>query len=397
MYACLLLICFVNFVSYTNISDTAHLNAVADARQYIEMSQHTFAQVFRPFAFRMLTPWIVHNVQLIPGVRLDYAWMLVTFLATYLALVWFFKVLFDRLRLSLFTSTLATMLLAFTYYYTLFNFADFWLVDPLNNLCYVLAIYFLLGQRLLPFAIVIIVGMVNKESVLYLAPLYPLLALARAGTWRNRAVLSGALLTVACGGFYLAFQAWAQARVGGNEGYNAFSWEVVRFALNSRKGTEHLAVFGVFHFLWFVFAYGIYWLYRRHGARHDLLVVSAVLLVACLFSRLFATDTERVFVMMAPALIAVCAVIFDAFRSETERLATGFLAVVYVAINLGWVEPGRATLAADLVALAIFVGLVALRDSQAPWRRRELRPAEPPEPGSGSEPANGPPMPTGRQ
>src|ERR1700693_2173597 len=142
-YVLILIASIINIISYTDFSRGAIGNAGGDARFYIQMSQHTFAHVPNPFAFRLLSPLIVHELKKLPGLGLGSSWKFLTFTATYIALIVFFKLLYHQFKLSLFTSTIFTLMLACTYNYTLFNYYDTWLVDPLNNLFYMLAIYFL--------------------------------------------------------------------------------------------------------------------------------------------------------------------------------------------------------------------------------------------------------------
>jgi hypothetical protein len=363
VYLAILLINFMHLVSYTTIAPDAHNKAVGDALNYIEMSERTFAQVDNPFALRMLTPWVVHNLQALLGVPLDYVWMLITYLAISATLIVFFKLLYDHFQLSLFISTVATVMLAFTNSFVMYNFGNFWLVDPVNNFLMVLGIYFLLKRKLIAFAVVILVGTINKETMLFLAPLYPLLAWVRTGRLRDRSVLFGVLAMVVATGFYLVFRTWAMSQIGGGS-YEAFSGQNgksvfanIQFALNANKGNELAILHNVLWFAWLIFGYGLYQLYKKSGIRSELLVISVWLFATCLFGRIFATDTQRVFVLMAPVVIAVCAIVLSRFDSERERLWVSGIAFIYAALNLGWV-PGEWSLAASLGALVIFVAVL---------------------------------------
>ena len=109
---------------------------------------------------------------------------------------------------------------------------------------------------------------------------------------------------------YLGFRAWAAARIGPHGTH--LDGDVVALArevLGARAWQEHLAVFGVFGFLWVAFAYGLHQQYRRGGMRSELLLASGYVFAICAASRLQATDTERVFVMLAPVVAGVVVVV----------------------------------------------------------------------------------------
>jgi hypothetical protein len=361
-YLAVLTVGFLNLISQADFSQGAHVKTFGDATEYFRMSEQTFAPVANPFALRVLTPWLVHRIHMATGISLDSVWILVTFLATTAAVILFFELLWGHFRLSLFTSVLGTMMLAFTFNYTLYNYGNFWLVDPLNNLLYMLALRLLFTRRLGWFTLVIVIGFLNKETTLLLAPLYPLLGWIQSRTIRNRAVLLGIVATVAAGALYAAFRLWAQSRIGGDyrplSGQNGTSIiDNIRFALNSHKTTDQWVLFGVFGFMWIVFLYGLYRLYKQVGARSELIVVAVYLFGACLLGRLVATDTERVFVMMAPMVLLIAALLFERFRGEIARLWMLTLAFLYVALNLHWVTD-QAAVATNAAALVVFIVLV---------------------------------------
>lgn len=362
MYAAILVVGLINVISYTDFSRNAQLNAGGDAISYIRMSEHTFSPVPNPFALRMLSPLIVHELVRFFGLGLNSSWLLLTFAATSAALIFFFKLLYDHFGLTLFTSTIFTILLAFTNYYTFYNYRDIWLVDPLNNLFYVLAITFVLQQRLIAFAAVILLGSVNKETTLLLAPLYPILAWARSGKLDNPEVKRGASALGIAVIFYVLYHLWVQACIGvhgssyamlsGQNGHSIL--ENLRTSLNTNKGQEQWNIFQVFYFLWLLFGYGVYRLYKEFGARNDLLIISGYLLVAVMFGRLFATDAQRVYVMMAQVVFCVCALVLDRFRSESKRLWIVVLSFIYIALNFQWLSQQPA-IAANFIAILIMV------------------------------------------
>jgi len=350
----------INLISCTDFAADAQMRISGDSFHYLRMSLRTFEAVPNPFAFRLFTPWLVQQIAGL-GIGLNASWILVTFGATTLALYAFFLLLLDGFRLRLFTSAAFTLALAFTHFYTLFNYRFFWLVDPLNNLFIVVALSCLLARRTGWFLLVVTMGFVNKETVLLLLPLAPLLAWARAGSLRDSKVLASFLGAVVVSLIYFVFRLWVQGHLGEESGYAILSgvdgksvWENVRFAVNLRKGAEQVLIYQTFHFMWAFFAYGLYRLFRQGGARSEVFLLGVYLLVACAFGRLFATDVERVYVMMAPLVLGVAALVFDNFQSESQRWWLGVLLFFYLALNMNWVM-NEWTILVNGVALVLFV------------------------------------------
>lgn len=357
-YGAILLTGFFGLVSYGRLGHDAREAARGDALQYIAMSERTFAPADEPFAFRLMTPWLVRQASELTGVAPDTVWLALTFLATTAALVVVYEWLRGPLGLSAATGLLSVLLLAVTYKYTSYNYGNLWLVDPLNNLFSALALYLAFRRKLALFTLVVAVGFVNKEAVLLLAPLYPLLAWARSGTLRDRAVWWGVAANAALAAAYLVFRAWVQGHIGEVPTHLAGDvTDLMRTVLSSRRGGEHLAVFSVLQFLWVVFAFGLYQQYRRFGLRSELLVASAFVLATCMFSRTQATDTERVYVMVAPLVVGVVGVVFEAWRDQPERAWPWVLGAVYAALNFMWVVDETASLV-NLAAIAGFALLV---------------------------------------
>ncbi|WIX80504.1 hypothetical protein QRX50_06945 [Amycolatopsis carbonis] len=348
----------VNLISSAPLQKDAHLHAWGDALQYYAMSEHTGAPVENPFALRMLSPWLVHFAHNLTGLSLDVLWLAFTYLVTVATAVVFFEFLRSHLKVRLFTAFVAAVLLVCTFWYVQYNFSDPYLVDPLNNLLYVVAIWLAFRRRLVLFAVVVLVGTVNKETTLLLAPLYPLLAWTRTRSLRDKGFIGGVIAMVVAAAGYFAYRVWAQHFIGGSYGFgsgqgNSSLLENIRFSLSSHKGTEQAVLWDTFHFVWLIFGYGLFLQYRKHGARSPLLVASLWLFLCCLAGRFVATDTTRVFVMMAPLVLGMFAVVLDRHRSDAARLWVSVLAFLYLAINFRWV-PWPASFALDAGALVVF-------------------------------------------
>lgn len=338
MYLGLATVTLLNLISYAPVQPNAHEKAWGDAVEYYAMSVQTGARVDNPFALRMLSPWLVHTVNRFTGISLDSVWLGFTFVLTLAAAIVFFEFLWVRLNLRLYTSALAAVALACTFWYAPYAFSNPYLVDPLNNLLYLLALWLLFDRRLVWFAVVIVVGAINKETTLLLAPLYPLAAWTRSRSLRDKQVIGGLVAVVVAGGLYFAFRLWAQALIGGDYGFGAGQANSgllgnIRFALSSNKGVDQAALYSTFSFFWLIFAYGLYREYRRSGTKSLLLVSSVWLGLCCLAGRLVATDTQRVFVMLAPLVLGLVAVVLDEHRGEARRIWVGVVFFLYLAVN----------------------------------------------------------------
>ncbi|WP_326567617.1 hypothetical protein VSH64_38200 [Amycolatopsis rhabdoformis] len=376
----LAVVSLVNLISSAPLQKDAHLHAWGDALQYYAMSEHTGAPVENPFALRMLSPWLVHLAHNVTGLSLDALWLTFTYLVTVATAVVFFEFARSYLKTQLFTAFVATVLLASTFWYVQYNLSDPYLVDPLNNLLYVIAIWLAFRRKLVLFALVILVGSLNKETTLLLAPLYPLLAWTRTRSLRDKDVLGGlaALLVAAAG--YFGYRVWAQHFIGGDYGFgagqhNGSLLENIRFSLSSHKGTEQAVLWDTFHFVWLIFGYGLFLQYRKHGIRSPMLVASLWLFLCCLAGRFVATDTTRVFVMMAPLVLGMFAVVLDRHRSDAARLWVSVLAFLYLAINFRWV-PWPASFALDAGALVVFALLTFPPKWPSPPRVARPTPAD---------------------
>jgi hypothetical protein len=363
----------INLISYAPLDVRAHEKAWGDALNYYAMSEHTGARVDNPFALRMLSPWLVHLAGKVTKLPLDVLWLGFTAAITLACTIVFFEFCWRHLNLQLFISVAAAIALGCTFWYGPYAFSNPFLVDPLNNLLYLIALWLLFKRKLLLFTIVIVVGAINKETTLLLAPLYPLLAWTRTRSLRDRQVLFGALAVVAASVAYVGFRLWAQNLIGGDYGFgsgqsNRSLASNIVFALSSNKHGEHAALFDTFHFFWLIFGYGLYQQYRRKGLGSPLFVASVYLTLCCLAGRMVATDTQRVFVMLAPLVIGVIAVTLDNQRSDIRRLLVVLLVFLYTALNLQFV-PNEMKFLVEVGGLILFAALIY---SQAwlPRRRR---------------------------
>lgn len=136
-----------------------------DHHQYIAMARGENAAA--PYAYRILTPLLA---SLLPF-SLETNFTLITFLAlwgTGIAVYYLARAFDFSPPLALIDSAMF-----YTLYWAVgFNFYDFWLCDPLLFLFIVLAIRAARLKQARTFAVLLAVGVLNKETMLCVAPLW---------------------------------------------------------------------------------------------------------------------------------------------------------------------------------------------------------------------------------
>lgn len=260
-------------------------------------------------------------------------------------------------------------MLACTYWFACFNFADPYLVDPVANATIVAALYACLRRRPAWFAVAMLVGIMDKETMILFAPLYVIVAWARREPWRGRDMVGGGAITVAAGVFYFGFHAYVRSKLPSGGGYAPLTGtdghsitNNFRSSVSAMKDQQQFAIFDTAHFLWLFFLFGLYYCYRRNGWRNETLALGAYTFVVCSFGRLFASDLQRVYAMMTPVIILVAAVYcLSLLDTGEDRLWIIMLSLVYVAINLRWVPVGT-NVYLDLAAIAVFIVKVELAE-----------------------------------
>lgn len=363
VYFAFIVINLLVMIMYSNFALNAHQQISGDALSYIQMSQRWFPPVDNPFAMRLLSPTIVKLAIDQLGMNLNHAWLLLTFIATTLSVIVFYHFMRHVIRVTPYMSVILTLMLTVTYSYTLFNYFDFWLVDPLNNLVYVLALIFLFRSQWTAFYVTLAIGALNKEVALFLLPLGPIFSYLKHNSWQHREVKATIIGFVATCLAYIIFRKTVVQFIPENYTYALFhgtehrTWaENIRFALSHNK--DIYTLFHIFDFLWVFFFYGLYRIYQAQGWRSPLFLTSIYLLATVVFGRFFATDANRVFVMAAPMVFAVTGTLLSTAQEspENERWLLIF-AFIYVASQLGWLQQPGVLAGSALVLLAFTIRL----------------------------------------
>ncbi|MBU0679013.1 MAG: hypothetical protein KJ626_12955 [Verrucomicrobia bacterium] len=354
------------------------LGGKGDAANYIQMADQAFAPVENPFALRILSPFIVHAIKKNSNHLLgwDATWYLVTFGAIYLSAVVFYKLLRRHLKLARSTSVIFTLMLLHTYCYTQFHFQEPFRIDPMNNLFWMLAIYALFADRFAAFCIIVAIGSINKEVILLLAPLYPIIAFARTTKLRDGQVIRSVFAMLSLFAFYFLYRMIVTPIITpeGNGMFTAYGQSGLRTVLDSMEHQKEFhIIFSVFHFLWLFFAFMLYELHKRYGWKNRYLLVSLYLLAAVLFGRLFARDANRVFAMLAPMVIGLSAV-FCTIRSTKHAVEWLILMLlIYAGLEMAWFKSvGSQVAMTAAVTASILLLFKPLADSDNPELLEEL-------------------------
>lgn len=351
----------LNLIMQGNFTGDYYQNPFdGDCFNYVAMAQNTTAQVVHPFGLRILTPLVVKILKKNSAGLLswDCTWYLVTCAGLFATALMFWRLLRKVFALDVLTANVAVILLLGNWVYSFFQLHVPFFPDPLNNFFWVAAVYWLHRQRYGLFLITVTVGFLNKEVILFLLPLYPLFVFLDT---RDRARLPAAL-AASLGGLLLVVLAYLGFRRGwshyiGSDQFQLFTgWklgpkELMLHCLSGQKDVFN--IYSTFHFLWFPFLLMLWQLYRENGWRDKFVLSCGYLVLALLFGRLFATDANRVFVMLAPWVIGLAALYFQRIRLRENPPALLALVFIYLAINYGWVENREWQIAFDTVALLI--------------------------------------------
>lgn len=330
-----------------------------DCVSYIAMAMDPSVPTTYPFGMRILTPLVVKQFRH-GWVPWDFAWYLTTCASLFLSAVIFWRMLRRLFGLDLATANLMVICLLGNWIYSFFQLQIPFFPDPLNNLLWMTALYFLFEKRHWAFLLTVAVGFTNKDVILFLLPLYPLFVFADTRDWKRLP----AALARSCGWVlavvlaYLAFRrGWSHFVHAGN--YRLFTaWdkspiEMLLYSLSKQKDVYY--IYQVFHFLWFPFALMLGIRYREHGWRDKLILGSAALFCILLFGRLFATDANRVFVMMLPLVYILAGQYFQRIRlcaSPGVMLLTVYL---YLVLNYDIAKPMEWQLFLNIVAMAVLL------------------------------------------
>ncbi len=155
------------FGTSADVIGSAGFQAVGDDHVYVYMAKHPLGSFhIAPWCWRILVPVIVSHLPL----SLEQGFESVTLLTTALTGLVVYVIL-RKLCFSNGLSMLGLMLFFSMSYATRFNLRDFWLTDTTAFLFTALALLALLHRRLTLYVLCLVVGVLAKESVIFVTPL----------------------------------------------------------------------------------------------------------------------------------------------------------------------------------------------------------------------------------
>ncbi len=269
-----------------------------DTTHYLAMVRGELAP--SPFAYRLLTPTLVAALPGSPGL----GFFLVAYAATFGTLVVMYRI-FRHLGISTQAATATSVFLCLSY--PLANYLSRWgRIDPLANLLFALALLWILERRFLLASLIVTVGVLGKETLLFLLPLL-FIYRAREGLFRPRALLAGAALCLLPMVAFLGVRQSVQVEAGsftveavGDMGRvldEVWSYNVDQFGLPKRLARDLTKSYG---FFWALAGLGL--LIDRRLRLECLYLIAigfALCLVATDWARMLGTGFPGVFIPVA--------------------------------------------------------------------------------------------------
>ncbi len=327
-----------------------------DCTYYVAQAVQPFSVRVNPFAFRVLTPLLVQAIKRNSSNLLgwDGAWYVFTFALVYGSGLLFFRFCRRVLQMSSSVACLAALMLLANWVYARFQMQIPFFPDPLNNFLWMLAFYWLFTGRWSWFYITLAIGMLNKEVILFLAPLGPLFVYLKIGRLWSKPVLSHAITAAAiCGAYYLYrtglghYWQMQEYRLLSTNDWGIQSTLLI--GLNLQKSLWHL--FNTFGFLWVTFIFMLHELYVAHGWRNRYLTTSLIVFAICFFSRLYSTDVTRIFIMMSPLVVGLSVAYLARIFAERRFVALVALFFLMLAGNQEWIGDKRSLVVLNGIAV----------------------------------------------
>ena len=341
---------------------------LGDAYIYSLATEHPGADIPSPFMFRQMSPRIVYIADNTLHWGKTFGWAMLTYGALTITQILFFFMMRITVGLNRFTAFIGTLFLTCTYWFTLFNYQDVWLVEPLNSLFTTAALWALLSRRYVWFIVTVVVGSLNKEAVLLLLPLYPILLLNDGKKLRSKEVVISLLTVVAVGGLYALYRKGILTSINSTRTINPLlgpfgsPLENVHSAAYPRRGFYE-DVFSIYYFVWVAVLYGWYKLSQSKKGQSRLSIIGIYWLLVVTVISFLVTDMPRMYAWAAPIIILSYAVVVN-HAKEKDRIWVLLSLLLYAAMNFTWILPPQAT-EFSLLALAVMLPIINSRPVDA--------------------------------
>jgi hypothetical protein len=281
-----------------------------DHYKYIAMAQQPFSsnQLVHqaPFCWRILTPWLVHFLPM----DFSVSFYLITFLALcFSGYVFYFCM--RALKLSSIISSLGVVLFMLVYTVTSFNMWDFYLTDPIGLMFVGISFYFLIVGKDWLLALVMAVGIANKETILIMVPVFFVYLLCRRRYSLFRSVLRTLVVMTPCLIIFLVIRLLIKP-------FNDYGLGQITLTLTNYKSQ------GIFYAL-YSFSFGTWGIILslfllKPREKFSLLIKRLDLLVLVLLiyaTLLIGNDAGRMLVYAYPVLIPIATLSLLDFSKKT--------------------------------------------------------------------------------
>jgi len=314
LLAALLMGCAILYVGFSQLP-------VYHGIYYAELASDPF-QAGNPNAYRILTPLAAY-LTFLRGDRIIILNALVALVL--LALVYHFarkRQYSPSLSLAMTAMLALTMPTLFTLFYGGYTDSTSYLLIFLMLIC---------SKRPAWFWLLLLLGLLNRESVIFLLPFFLLLHWHSLKS--NRAFIKSALygLVVVFASYFL-FRLFISSRAGVVKHSASFYLEPLIkdpfYWLRQSAGAYPQGFFSAFKLFWILPLVALFFAARRRDYFTLLLIVAPIICAAA--QSLIAVDTSRMIAMSFPALLISFAVI----RKETGDAALSACMILLVALNL---------------------------------------------------------------
>ncbi len=306
-----------------------------DSSFYLQMSFNPFQRVSDPYTYRVLTPFLVYALPLSP-------WNSFTainssgIIATGVLMYYYLK----KLEFSTLISFLGLIFFLFAPI-TIYLFYNIALVDSLSFLLFLLAFYAILIENDKIYLISLILGILNKETILLTLPVYFFYTLKNQEKTKaiKKAILMLAIPTI----IFISIRYY----YGFTSHYSvASAIGMLKFHVNNYSILLFASYFLTFSSLWLIA------LLNFNEIKNDFLKISLISLPFIFLQILLATDVYRVLAITFPIIIPISLYIYKV--KKVKLFLCFLLSILSLFAYLAWLSVGSYIYPLDIM---LFMGI----------------------------------------
>ncbi|KAF5057528.1 hypothetical protein DSECCO2_355810 [anaerobic digester metagenome] len=305
-----------------------------DSSFYLQMSLNPFQRVNAPYTYRVLTPLLVYVLPLShwTGFTIINSSGII---ATGVLMYYYLK----KLKFSPLISFLGLILFLFAPA-TIYLFYNIALVDSLSFLLFLLAFYAILIENDIIYVITLILGILNKETILLTLPVYFFYTLKNQG--RTNAIKKTILMLAIASIIFISIRYY----YGFTSHYSLTNAiDMIKFHINNQS-MLFVSYFLTFSSLWLIA------LMNLNEVKNDFLKISLITLPFIFLQMLLATDVYRVLAITFPIIIPISLYIY---KVKKAKLYLYFLlSILSLFAYLVWLSIGYFVYPLDIM---LFMGI----------------------------------------